>query len=93
MDGSIHSNEVRHTHAQPQTLVQGEDHGQVEATGKEGPRPRLQEERHGVNTEPQESHVQQDLPEDHVQHLGPVQVKHDEGTTLNSGDSSRKGYN
>ena len=65
----------------------------MEATGKEGPHPRLREERHGVDTKPQESRLQQDLSEDHVQHLGPVQVKHDEGTTLNSGDSSRKGYN
>ena len=65
----------------------------MEAAGKEGPHPRLREERHGMDKEPQESRLQQDLPEDHVQHLGPVQVKHDEDTTLNSDGSSRKGDN
>lgn len=29
----------------------------------------------GVDTEPQESRLQQDLPEDDVQHLGPAQVR------------------
>ena len=28
-----------------------------------------------MDKEPQESRLQQDLPEDHVQHLGPVQVR------------------
>ena len=74
MDGSIRSNEVRHAHPKPQTLPQGADHGQVEEAGEEGPHSRLWEEGHGVDTEPQESRLQQDLPEDHVQHLGPVQV-------------------
>ena len=64
----------------------------MEAAGEEGPHPRIREERHGVDTEPQESRLQQDLPEDHIQHLGPVQVKHYEDTTLNSDDCSRKGY-
>ena len=45
----------------------------MEAVGEE--HPRIREERHGVDTEPQESRLQQDLPEDHVQHLGPVQVR------------------
>ena len=74
MDGSIRWDEVRHAHAQPQTLHQGANHGQVEEAGEEGPHPRIREEGHGVDTEPQESRLQQDLPEDHGQHLGPVQV-------------------
>ena len=73
-DGSIRSNEVRHAHAKPQALPQGANHRQVEEAGEEGPHPRVREEGHGVDTEPQESRLQQDLPEDHVQHLGPVQI-------------------
>ena len=74
MDGSIRSNEVRHAHPKPQTLPQGADHGQVEEAGEEGPHSRIRKEGHGVDTEPQESRLRQDLPEDDVQHLEPVQV-------------------
>ena len=37
--------------------------------------PRIREEGYGVDTELQESRLQQDLPEDHVQHLGHVQAR------------------
>ena len=47
----------------------------MEATSEKGPHPRLREEGHGMDKEPQESRLQQNLPEDHVQHLGPVQVR------------------
>ena len=74
-DGSISFNEVRHAHPQPQTLTQGTDHGQMEEAGEKGPHPRLREERHGVDTEPRKSRLQQNLPEDYVQLLGSVQVR------------------
>ena len=75
MDGSIRSNEIRRANTQPQTLTQDPNHGQVEAAGEKGPHPRIREEGHGVDTEPRESRLQQDLPEDDVQPLVPVQVR------------------
>ena len=47
----------------------------MEAAGEEGPHPRIREEGHGVDTEPQESRLQQALQEDDVQHLGSIQVR------------------